>query len=141
MLKRVLIISLNLLLFISLTGLPLTINFCKVNPSPQVENCQVMDACSMNENIDNCNKDINKKDTESLKANCCKTISLQTIVKDNFISPRTEISHNRIIAGTLNFSTLLGPGQLKTSSKFAAEESPPYRIKNPIYLKNSSFLI
>lgn len=145
MIKKISILTLLLLFFVSTTGLPLTIHFCNM-----AESMGKMDmatcACHMH-NSDRMHKacSLFKVDTKrvSVKSqNCCDSeISFVKHIKDSFLSNKTEIRKELSTQEILVTAIPVIQQSQDFSYYTYADTSPPPLLHNQIYIFNSVFLI
>ena len=146
MFKKVSILTLLLLFFVSTSGLPLTIHFCSMEKTQKVEilqkcNCrdnrsnQMHKACPLSE-IQNDAKDLSIK-----SQNCCESEAALKYVKDSFLTNnkniQKEVSANKIII------SIIPTIEIEQSTTFYTytDTSPPPLTNNQIYIYNSVLLI
>ena len=145
MFKKISILTLLLLFFVSTTGLPLTIHFCNM-----AANMEKMDMSSCSCHVKNTNRmhkacSLFKSETKEISVksqNCCDTeVSFIKHVKDSFLSNKTEIQ-KEVSIQKIHILTLPSISQRQTVSYFSfTDSSPPLLTSNHLYIYNSVFLI
>jgi hypothetical protein len=134
MTKRIIILSFCMLFLVSITGLPLTIHFCKMMGSSfGNKKCGM---CMME------GKHSKSLDVISLRramGNCCHTETLNNNVKDNFLSFNTEMNFSSL--GVTMIYPVDCPFCSHISSIQFNDTSPPRLVSNNLYLFNSLLLI
>ena len=142
MIKKVSILTLLLLFFISTTGLPVTIHLCNMESSKANQSCPVYDM--MKKMHQSCNQDQEENSYFSVEnGNCCKIELVNKSISDKFLQIDSQ-KHNL----KLNFITpamyldLFADYNISASlSNYFSDSSPPSLINNHIYLDNSILLI
>jgi hypothetical protein len=136
--KKIFISFLTLVLFVSTTSLPVTIHLCKMAQTTKTCSCGMMKHCKMackNNTIKNFNK-------LSLKSNCCSTKTVDTSLKDEYLTQKNN--------GNDNFQTSVvilinnpfeNIEQFNINKKYFHNFSPPLLTTNNLYLNNSVLLI
>jgi hypothetical protein len=136
--KKISVISLILLFFVSTTGLPLTINICSLMDTPQA------DICEMHSEHKTCEYEANKVSvkTEITKTDCCKTELIDKSICDKYLqasSQNSNLNHPSIVIINDNF--LVNNNLLINPLRYFNDTSPPSLLNNHIYLKISILLI
>ncbi len=146
MIKKVSILTLLLLFFVSTSGLPLTIHFCSMEKTEKVEiqqkcNCRdnrsnhMHKACPLSK-IQNNTKDLTIK-----SQNCCESETALKYIKDSFLNNnkniQKEVSANKIIVSIIPTTEILQPTTFYTYT----DTSPPPLTSNQLYIYNSVLLI
>lgn len=129
MFKKTVILTFCALFLLSTTGLPLTLHFCKMKS--ETVKCKMCTA----QHETHSNGPVFKRDMSG----CCKTTTIKTEVKDNFISAKADdISVYKNI--TTVFFDLSITNNYRTYFKLT-DKSPPLKDAGTIYLSNSVLLI
>ena len=146
MFKKISILTLLLLFFVSTSGLPLTIHFCSMEKTQIVEiqqkcNCRdnrsthMHKACPLSE-IQN-----NSKDSAIKSQNCCESEAALKYIKDSFLTNnkniQKEVTANKIIVSIIPNTEIIQPTTFYTYT----DTSPPPLKDNQIYIYNSILLI
>jgi hypothetical protein len=141
MIKRILIISLNILFIVTTTGLPIYIQFC----SDPLEKEPIEISMYLNKNangqMDGCAQTGNQQHLQLINLDCCKYVSLVPLIKDKYTTLKTGTARKLSLKATLNFSIANLITIKSTSKLFADQLSPPVQKDNQIYLSNSILLI
>ena len=143
MIKKISILTLLLLFFVSTTWLPLSIHFCNMMKKEVSNTCKMHNSEKMMEDMHSncCKKNDNKKTETIKKSDCCKLETVIAGVTDSFISYKTETDNaslNQLIPVS-NIS--LNEESLKISDYSFFDTSPPLLQSNHLYLTNSILLI
>jgi len=137
--KRISILTLALLFFVSTTGLPLIVHHCEMMESVSLEGCEMH---KIKIPKTSCCEEENDSDTYFSKAydQCCLVKIVDSSVKDNFIVFKNDLSKETQlpIISTTNICNFIS---LNSSKEFYTDTSPPLLSNNHIYLTNSTFLI
>jgi hypothetical protein len=136
--KKISVISLILIFFVSTTGLPLTINICSLMDTPEA------DMCEMHSEHKTCEYEAHKVSikTEITKEDCCKTELIDKSICDKYLqinNQNNNLNHNTVAVISDDFS--LNNGSLINPVKYFNDTSPPSLLNNHIYLNNSILLI
>ena len=146
MFKKVSILTLLLLFFVSTSGLPLTIHFCSMEKTRKME---IQQKCNCRDNRSNhmhkacpfSEMQYNKKDISIKSQNCCESEAALKYVKDSFLNNnkniQKEVSANKKIASIIPNIEIVQP----TTFYIYTDTSPPPLINNQIYIYNSVLLI
>jgi hypothetical protein len=138
--KKVLISTLTLLFLVSTTGLPVTINLCKMS-AEEADQCTmhrqpVKSKCCMEETSENTLR------ISSTTPNCCQISFVYNKVDDQFVTNKSE---NNFYS---SFQSLIIPVSLipdqfgvSDSEYFKTDSSPPFLIDPEIHITNSVLLI
>lgn len=134
-LKKISILLFGLVFLLSTTSLPMTLHLCKMAKERSVEQCE------------KCKKDIQKTHSSVTFKNtgsspCCSDQVIDSSVKDNFISSKTNLHDVKNMQ--LSVSFILAQEVLNKNPEliWSGEiNSPPNLIQNHIYIINSVFLI
>ncbi|BDQ04325.1 MAG: hypothetical protein KatS3mg037_2900 [Ignavibacterium sp.] len=142
--KKIEIISLSLLLFVSTTGIPMYYHYCQMMEQTSMNSC---DVCSveLNEEQSSCcseNSIEGKTIISSENSDCCQINFIYLNVDDQFLLIKTELANR-----TSNFEVIINfltdniLTEHFTKRFFFKDLSPPTFNKPDIYLSNHSFLI
>jgi len=136
--KKISILTLSFLFFVSTTGLPLVLHYCEMMEAVSFEVCEMhyvkpvqTGCCDTGSNAD--------VFFTSEYDECCSTKLIDSSVKDDFVVSKTEITKIQLPVVLLienNFNS----GKT-ISDKFYTDTSPPLLADNHIYLSNSVLLI
>jgi len=136
--KKISVISLVLLFFVSTTGLPFAVNFCTMMDTPEA------DMCEMHLEHKTCEYEAHKLsvNSEISKDNCCKTELIDKSVCDKYIQVNNQ-SNNLIqhAVAVINNDFLAADNLVVKPVKYFNDASPPTLLNNHIYLDNSILLI
>ncbi len=136
--KKIAIISLSLLFFVSTVGLPLSINLCTMVDESPAELCEMH---SNDAKCENENRSISIK-TEFNKEDCCKTEIIDKSISDKYLQVDIHKHNlNQNIIAFINFDLSESSNSIINSNKYFNDSSPPIFISNHIYLNNSILLI
>lgn len=143
MFKKVSILTLLLLFFVSTTGLPLTIHFCNMTDKVISDSCPMQKSEMQMENMHPaCSSEKPSDDNVSMeKQDCCKTETIIAGVKDSFISDKTEIQKN-LVTGfnpVSEFTDIFIPQTISVYSFI--DTSPPILADNHLYNLTTVLLI
>ena len=135
--KKISIISLVLIFFVSTTGLPLTINLCTMMDTPAA------DMCEMHSKDNSCEYDANQISVKNQieKADCCKTEIVDKSICDKYLQVNVQkqnLNANLIVVLNVNSSSI--HTSLTISIKYFSDSSPPI-VNSHLYLDNSILLI
>jgi hypothetical protein len=134
------ILGLIILFFISTTGLPITINLCKMAASEK-------DECMMHHKpvCSHCCADEIPDHLHSIsfnKYNCCETEFMYKKVEDQYVVNKTGVdlfsSHENILHSVEIIPSL---AEFSTSDSFYSDSSPPFLINPDLNITNSTLLI
>ena len=138
--KRILILALTFLFLVSTTGLPVTINLCKMNS-------EEADQCTMHQKPVKsmcCIEDISENTLRISRTtpNCCQVSLVYNKVESEFVNNKTEINSYSSFQSLIILVSLI-PHQFEVSSSesFYTDSSPPFLIDSEIHITNSSLLI
>ena len=136
--KKISVISLILLFFVSTTGLPLTVSICSLMDTPQA------DLCEMHSKNKTCEYEAHRVsvNTELTKEDCCKTELIDKSICDKYIQANNQ-SNNLIqhTVAVINNEFLVADNLVVNPVKYFNDASPPSLLNNHIYLDNSILLI
>ena len=143
MLKKVFILSLLALFFVSTTSLPFTIHFCKMQEKMNDNMCRM----EMNHpaSSDMTCPGINNHDDNIQNVKqfpCCGTKTVDLSIKDQFLNNRSDspqFVHLLSVISLANF--IVVPEGLDNSTYSNIDISPPPRYGNNLYLNFSLLLI
>jgi hypothetical protein len=143
MFKKVSILTLLFLFFISTTGLPFSVQFCNILKKEIKTECPLLTSGKVKngmscpfEKENAVDKSISFKDES-----CCSQEFFTVGVKDSFISNKTETQNqsDTIILPVLDYSSPKTELEIYTYSFI--DTSPPLLQSNTLYLSNSILLI
>lgn len=141
MLKKIIVISFNLIFLVATTGLPLSVHLCKIMKNGSMQSCSM----KHNENMHHCRsicEDENDFIQQKIaKADCCEIIPFETVVTDKFVSFKTELNHDLNLIAFVNFTEIEKTDSQNAVANFLNDPSPPSQDNNHIYLDNSILLI
>ena len=133
--KKISVISLILLFFISTIGLPLSINICSMMGTVHASLCKMNSECE--------NEIYNPSfNSESIKSDCCKTEIIDKSIHDQYLQnniKKLNLNQYKILA--LNSDIPVDNSLLISPVKYFNDTSPPPLLNNHIYLSNSVLLI
>jgi hypothetical protein len=133
--KKIAVISLILLFFVSTVGLPLSINLCSMMDTPQAESCE------MNSKCENEAHSVSLK-VEFTKTDCCTTQIVDKSISDKYLQVDIQkCSLNQNVIALINLDLIGNNNSPINSIKYFNDSSPPQLISNNIYLDNSILLI
>ena len=136
--KKISVISLVLLFFVSTTGLPFAVNFCTMMDTPDADMCEMHTehkTCEYESHKSSINSEINKD-------NCCKTEIIDKSICDKYIQVNNQ--NNNLIQHTvavIDNVFLVADNLVVNPVKYINDASPPTLLNNHIYLDNSILLI
>ena len=138
--KKILISTLILLFLVSTTGLPVTINLCKM-AAEDADQCTmhqkpVRSMCCMEETSDNTLR------ISSAVPNCCQVSFVYNKVESEFVNSKTENNfysafQSFIVQISINSDQL----EITSNESFYTDSSPPFLIDPEIHITNSTLLI
>lgn len=143
MIKKISILSLLLLFFVSTTSLPFTIHFCKMQEKMDDGMCKM----EMNQSSDShmsCPGIMHEDDnTQQVKQfPCCGTKTVDLSIKDHFLNNRTDSPQFVQLLSVLpGSSPVISPIALNKVHYSNNDISPPPRYDNNLYLSFSLLLI
>ena len=141
MFRNTKIFSLALLFVVSTTGLPITINLCKMAASENRSQC-TMHQMPVKSNC--CAKETSEYG-ESIsfdRLNCCQSEFVYNKVEDQYLVHKSSIdyfSSQQIISHSTDFIPSIEEYSLNES--FYTGSSPPFLINPELHITNSIFLI
>ena len=142
MIKKISISTLLLLFFVSTTGLPLSIHFCKMGSSAASQTCTIHN--EMNKKMhQSCNQDKEENSYFTVeKGSCCKTEIVNKPISDKFLQVDAQ-KHNlkQNITPVIISDLAIGNNSPAITFNYFTDSSPPTLINNHIYLNNSVLLI
>jgi len=139
--KRILILTLSLLFLVSTTGLPVTINLCKMAESGETGKCMmhhklISSLCCANE------VSVNHPAVSSVVPDCCRTEFVYNKVKDEFVANKTDVNFFSSIQNLVQIITIVPSGvDFTFEETFYCDSSPPFLINPQLNITNSIFLI
>lgn len=137
--RKVYILTLLGIFFISTTGLPLTVNICGMKNMQSPKECKMhMDNMQGKCHEDKSAGEVNM--TKDMPA-CCQIKIVNNNITDNFISSLNDAGTKTsvkiiLVSGILNFTP-----EINLSYNIYTSGSPPLISDNHIYLTNSILLI
>lgn len=139
--KRILILTLTLLFLVSTTGLPVTINLCKMADSGDADQCTMHQkpvkslCCSMETSGDEIS-------ISSQTPDCCKIEFVYNKVNDEFVNNKTEVNLFSSL-GILSQPLILisHTFDFGFEESFYNDSSPPFLIDPELHITNSVLLI
>jgi len=138
--KRIFILTLTFLFLVSTTGLPVTINLCKM-AAEDADQCTmhqkpVRSMCCMEESSDNTLR------ISSATPNCCQISFVYNKVEDQFVNKASEINFYTTFVNLFQQVTLISPqSEFYSEESFYTDSSPPFLIDPEIHITNSTLLI
>ncbi len=141
MLKKFIVISFNLLFLVSTTGLPFSINFCKMTGKGRIQFCGINHNDSENSCAATCEAKNETKHQHYSRTNCCENIPLEKIITDKYVSLKTDLNNNLSFLAVVPASNIENLESLNSFTSFLEDSSPPSLYNNHIYLDNSILLI
>jgi hypothetical protein len=139
--KRILISALSILFLVSTTGLPVTINLCKMAEGMETAECAmhhkpVKSHCCAEETLEH-------PITISYDMpDCCRVEFIYNKVKDDFIYNKSELNNLSSSEYFCQAIVLLTPSDNYINNiSFACDSSPPFLINPELHITNSIFLI
>ena len=138
--KRIFILILNFIFLVSTTGLPVTINLCKMN-------AEEADQCTMHQKPvkSMCCMEVEMKNELSFSKvtpNCCQVSFVYNKVESEFVNNKTELSSYYSLLYQVSLVSII-PNQveLSTNELYYTDSSPPFLINPELQIINSSLLI
>ena len=140
MFRKTKIFSLMLLFVISTTGLPFTVNLCKM-AALEKDQCvmhhqMVSSGCCAHETSEQ------KPSISFDKYNCCETEFMYKKVEDQYLIHKTSVdyfSSQEIISHSVDFIHPLA--EYSFNESFYTDSSPPFLINSKLHITNSVLLI
>ena len=140
MFRKTKIISLMLLFVVSTTGLPITVNLCKMAASEKdqcmMHNKPVSSRCCAHETSEQ------KPSISFDKYNCCETEFIYKKVEDQYVVHKTSVdyfSSQEIILHSAEF--IPSTAEYSYNEFFYSDSSPPFLINPDLNITNSTLLI
>ncbi len=136
--KKISVISIILLFFVSTTGLPLVVNFCSLMDTPEA------DMCEMHSEHKTCEYEAHKLslNTEFNKDDCCKTEIIDKSIYDKYLQVNVQKPNlNQNIIAVIHDDIPTNNDLVISPIKYFNGTSPPILLNNHIYLNNSALLI
>lgn len=136
--KKIFILYLVTVFFVSTTSLPITVHFCKMTKTSAACKCSTMGNCKMS-----CkNQSVKEAHLPHIKNNCCSTKTIDTTLKDEYLSQQNSNNHNfQPLVFVLTNNPFESISKLNSNKKYFQDFSPPLLTNNTLYLNNSVFLI
>ncbi len=139
--KRILISALLLLFLVSTTGLPITINYCKMAASEEMSMCSmhhkpVKSLCCAENTVDNFSGIyFNKPD-------CCQTEFVYNKVSDEFVTNKTDVQFFTSLQNSIHSNNIIPIViEIPRSLTHYCDSSPPFLINPELHISNSVILI
>lgn len=142
--KKIEIISLSLLLFVSTTGIPMYYHYCQMMEQTSMNSC---DVCSveLNEEQSSCcseNSIEGKTIISSDNSDCCQINFIYLNVDDQFLLNKSEINFQlEKIIELPHLNEQFVNKYFSLESKFNSDSSPPFLINSDLHITNSVLLI
>lgn len=139
--KRILISTLTLLFLVSTTGLPVTINLCKLAAT------KVSDQCMMHHKPveSKCCSKVNSEYAVSASVDnydCCESEFVFNKVKDEFLFNKTDVNFFSSLEHIFQPTSEVPPTMdYSFNESIFCDSSPPFLINPELYITNSIFLI
>ncbi|MEJ2103371.1 MAG: hypothetical protein P8X47_02205 [Ignavibacteriaceae bacterium] len=140
MFRKTKIFSLALLFIISTTGLPITVNLCKMAASERnqcvMHNKLVSSGCCAHETSEQ------KPSISFNKYNCCEIDFIYKKVEDQYLVHKTSLdyfSSQQIISHSTDFIPSIE--EYFQNESFYTDSSPPFLINSDLHITNSILLI
>jgi len=142
MIKKILVLSVLLPLFITTTGLPLPIHFCNISTNADATDCKI---CDHNTFLIQMHTDCNCEDTHNYRLefknqDCCVLKIINVRIKDSFLSGTKIKNILKVVSHPLSIS-LQSIQTQKTFPNSNFNFTPLLLQSNNLYLINSIFLI
>ena len=137
--KKISVISLSLLFFVSTTGLPFVVNFCTMMGTPDTDMCEMH-----SEHNKTCECEAHKLlvNSEISKDDCCKTEIVDKSIHDKYLQNNIQkFNLNQSIALIISSDIQVYDDLFINPVRSFNDVSPPSLINNHIYLNNSILLI
>jgi len=138
--KRILISTLTFIFLVSTTGLPVTIDLCKM-ATKDADQCimhqkPVKSMCCMDESSGN------ELKIFAATPNCCQVSFVYNKVESEFVNNKSEINFYPSFQSLIILVSSL-PEQIELSftESFYTDSSPPFLVDPEIHITNSSLLI
>jgi hypothetical protein len=143
MIKKISILTLLFLFFVSTTGLPFSVEFCNILKKEIKTECPLLTSQKVKNEM-SCPFETEKAADNSISfkdEGCCSQEFFTIGVKDSFISNKTETQNQSVII-ILPVSNYSSPKtELEISTYTFIDTSPPLLQSNTLYLSNSILLI
>lgn len=136
--KKISVISLILVFFVSTTGLPLTVNICNLMDTPEANMCE------MHSEKKTCEYETHKLlvSSEINKDDCCKTEIIDKSICDKYLQINVQkLNLNQNTIAVIHFELPTNNNLVVSPIKYFNGTSPPILLNNHIYLNNSVLLI
>jgi hypothetical protein len=136
--KKILILSLISVFFVSTTSLPVTVHLCRMAQTTKTCKCGKMGHCMMN-----CKIHPDKFSNQvTVKNNCCTTKTIDTSVRSEYLSQKDDNNSNaKTFVVILTSSPDESSEHFLSDKKYFQDFSPPLYLSNNLYLNNSVLLI
>lgn len=140
-LKRILILTLTLLFVVSTTGLPVTINLCKMANEVNTDECMMhhkpvkSHCCGMKTSATGLI-------VSSVVPDCCETEFIYNKVEDEFVTNKTDVnffSSSQILFQSVN--VIPSAIDFSFNESYYCDSSPPFLINSDLNITNSILLI
>ena len=143
MIKKISILSLLLLFFVSTTSLPFTIHFCKMQKEMKDNMCRMEMNQSSSSGMTCSGINNNDDGTQQVKQfPCCGTKTLDLSIKDQFLNNRSDSPQFVHLLAVISLSnSIIVLEGLNNSGYSNIDISPPPRYDNNLYLNFSLLLI
>lgn len=141
MLKKLIVISFNLIFLVATTGLPVSVHLCKIMKNESMKSCSYEHSEKMHSCKSVCEDENDFNEQKITKADCCEIIPFETVVTDKFVSFKTELNHDLNLVAFVNFTEIEKIDSQNAVANFLNDPSPPSQDNNHIYLDNSILLI
>jgi hypothetical protein len=139
--RKVYILTLLGVFFISTTGLPLTLSFCSMNDSHPSGHCK-MHMETMKNGC--CSKDVAHNEvklTEKDFDSCCQFKIVDHNITDKFLISGNDTGTKTPVKALVTFNSFNYGSQIILSQNTYTDGSPPPLPDNHLYLSNSILLI
>jgi hypothetical protein len=137
--RKIFILTLTFLFFVSTTGLPLVLHYCEMMESVSFEICEMHNNQAAETPCCESEKTAEIYFTSGYD-NCCSTKLVDSSVKDNFVVSKSEII-SKIQLPVVLVINLTSHLSLFSSNNIFTDASPPPLIDNHLYLTHSILLI
>ncbi len=143
MIKKISILSLLLLFFVSTTSLPFTIHFCKMQKKMNDNMCKMEMSHSSSSDMSCQVVKNNDEHTSKVKQfPCCGTKTLDLSIKDQFLNNRTDSPQFVHLLSILPAANSIVSLETLDNTIYSNNDiSPPPRYNNNLYLNFSLLLI
>lgn len=144
--RKITILSLIFLFTLSTSGMPLILHYCGSMESLTLwDSINFGEQCEMHSpkvNVISCCESEPEDFTKIVSDydNCCEDLIVDTSVKDNYLSSKTELKSSVEITLLLSLNFDLNINSVSHNLSIE-DRSPPNLSSNKVYLSNSVFLI